>query len=101
MTSAYHLQSIIWIEISGKVFGQLLQECLRDLGFVLLLAEASIYMRKCPMADHYEYVATYVDDFAIIMKEPQLLIDQLMTAPHYFKLKGSGPLNFHLGCGFS
>ena len=58
-------------------------------------------MRKCPTADHYEYVATYVDDLAIIMKDPQSLIDQLMAAPHNFKLKGSGPLNFHLGCGFS
>ena len=34
------------------------------------------------------------------MKDPQSLIDQLMAAPHNFKLKGSGPLNFHLGCGF-
>ena len=53
------------------------------------------------MADHYEYVANYADDLAIIMKDPQSLIDQLMAAPHNFKLKGSGPLNFHLRCGFS
>ena len=35
------------------------------------------------------------------MKDPQSLIDQLMAAPHNFKLKGSGPFNFHLGCRFS
>ena len=35
------------------------------------------------------------------MKDPQSLIDQLMAAPHNFKLKESGPLNFHLGCGFA
>ena len=86
---------------SGKAFGQLLQECLLDLGFVPSLAEASIYMRKCPTADHYEYVATYVNNLTIIMKDPQSLIDQLTAVPHNFKLKGSGPLNFHLGCGFS
>ena len=34
------------------------------------------------------------------MKEPQSLIDQL-AASCRFKLKGSRPLNFHLGCGFS
>ena len=60
------------------------------------LAEASIYMRECPTADHYKYVATYVEDLAIIMKDQQSLIDQLTAAPHTFKLKGSGPLNFHL-----
>ena len=58
-------------------------------------------MRKCPTIDHYEYIATYVDDFAIIVKDPQSLIDQLTAAPYHFKLKGLGPLNFHLGCGFS
>ena len=47
------------LKTSGKVFGQLLQECLLDLGFVPSLAETSVYMRKCPTADHYEYVATY------------------------------------------
>ena len=57
-------------------------------------------MRKCPTGDHYEYVATYVDDLAIIMKDPQSLIDQLTAAPYNFKLEGSGPLNFYLGCGF-
>ena len=64
------------------------------------LAEASICMRKCPTADRYEYVVTYVDDLAIIMKDTQILIDQLGAAAYNFKLKGSGPLNFNLGCGF-
>ena len=42
----------------------------------------------------------YVDDLAMILKDPQALIDQLESTPYNFKLKGSGPLNFHLGCGF-
>ena len=57
-------------------------------------------MRKCPTADHYEYVATYVDDLCMIMKDPQSLLDQLMAPQYNFKLKGSGELAFHLGCGF-
>ena len=55
----------------------MLKEWLLAFGFVPSLAEPSIYMRKCPTGDHYEYVATYVDDLAIIMKDPQSLIDQL------------------------
>ena len=70
-------KALYGLKTSGKAFGQLLQECLLDLGFVPSLAKASIYMRKCPTegADHYEYIATYVDDLAIIMKDPQSLID--------------------------
>ena len=91
------------LKTSGKAFGQLLQECLLDLGFVPSLAKASIYMRKCPTdgANHYEYIATYVDDFDRIMKDLQSLINQSTAAPYHLKLKGSGLLNFHLGCGFS
>ena len=87
------------LKTSGKEFGQLLQECLLEIGFVPSLAEAFIYVRKCD--DHYKYIVTYVDDLAIIMKDPQSLIDQLTAASYNFKLKGSGSLNFHLGCGFS
>ena len=57
-------------------------------------------MRKCPTADNYKYIATYVDDLAIIMKDLQSIIDQLIAAPYNFKLKGSGLLNYNLGCGF-
>ena len=89
------------LRLSGKAFGQMLQACLLDLGFVPSLAEASIYMRKCPTTDYYEYVATYVDDLAIFMMDPLALIDQLKAAPYNFKLKGSGPLDFHVGCGFN
>ena len=34
------------------------------------------------------------------MKDPQSLLDQLMAPQYNFKLKGSGELAFHLGCGF-
>ena len=58
-------------------------------------------MRKCPTADHYEYVATYVDNLYMITKDPQSLLDQLMAPQYNFRLKGSGELVFHLGCGFN
>ena len=58
-------------------------------------------MQKCPTADHYKYVATYVDDLCVKMKDPQSLLDQLMAPPYNFKLKGLGELAFYLGCGFN
>ena len=50
--------------------------------------------------DHYEYIACYVDDLLIASRNPQAIIDGLMAAPHKFKLKGTGPVSFHLGCDF-
>ena len=93
-------KALYGFRLSGKLFGQLLQECLQELGFEPSLAESTIYMRKCPTADHYEYVATYVVDLCMMMKDPQSLLEQLMAPPYTFKLKGSGELAFHLGCGF-
>ena len=87
--------------LSGNLFGQLLQECLRDLRFKPLFVELTIYMRKCPTADHYKYVATYVDNLCMIMKDLQSLLDQLMAPPYNFKLKGSREIVVHLDCGFT
>ena len=81
-------RTLYGLRFSRKLFGQLLQECLRELRFEPSFAESTIYMGKCPTADHYEYIAMYVDDFCMIMKDPQSLQDQLMAPPYNFKLKG-------------
>ena len=48
----------------------------------------------------YEYVATYVDDLCLVMKDPEAFLKVLQSKPYNFKLKGLGPMSFHLGCGF-
>jgi hypothetical protein len=93
-------KALYGLRLSGKAFNQLISECLRDLGFYPSKAESSIFMRKCPTRDVYEYVATYVDDLCIIMEDPETFLKQLSSAPYNFKLKGSGELSFHLGCVF-
>jgi hypothetical protein len=60
-------------------------------------AEEDIWMRD--MGDHYEYLASYVDNLAIASKNPQATIDALGGAPNNF-LKGTGVMEFHLGCHF-
>jgi hypothetical protein len=48
----------------------------------------------------YEYIAVYVDDLAFAMKDPKSFVKTL-TVNYKFKLKGTGPLEFHLvGCDF-
>ena len=47
----------------------------------------------------YEYIAVYVDDLTIAAKNPKEICDAL-TGKYNYKLKGVGPLTYHLGCNF-
>jgi len=72
-------------------------DCLRDLGFVPSRAEPNIWM--CQVDDHYEYVAVYVDNLAIALKDPKAITNTL-TNGHGSKLKGTSPIEYHLGMMF-
>ena len=56
-------------------------------------------MRKSPKVDAYEYIATYVDDLGIAAYDPESITSYL-EKKHKFKLKGTGPIKFHLGCDY-
>jgi len=49
--------------------------------------------------DVYEYVAVYVEDNALAAKDSKAIVD-LLQHKYHFKLKGTGPISFHLGCDF-
>ena len=59
--------------------------------------EPDVWLKR--VDDHYEYIATYVDDLLIASKNPKAVTDELMER-FKFKLKGTGPLTFHLGCDY-
>jgi hypothetical protein len=48
----------------------------------------------------YEYIAVYVDGLAIAMKDPKELTD-ILEKQHNVKIKGTGPITFHLGMDFT
>jgi Reverse transcriptase (RNA-dependent DNA polymerase) len=50
--------------------------------------------------NQYKYIAVYVDDSAITIKNPKEFTDVLENK-HRFKLKGTGPIAFHLGMDFT
>ena len=83
---------------SGLCWHNKLFDVLTDMGFFPSRAESDIWIKDC--GDHYEYIATYVDDLLIASRNPQAIIDMLEAKPHQFKLKGTGPVKFHLGCNF-
>jgi hypothetical protein len=47
------------------------------------------------MNNQYKYIAIYVDDLAITMENPDKFTDDLENR-HKIKLKGTGPITFHL-----
>lgn len=72
---------------------------LDDLGSTPYKAEASIWFRKNGKV--YTYVAKYVNDLTLVMKDPLSLIKQLKQPPYNLKFKGTEELSFQLGCGFA
>ena len=49
--------------------------------------------------DKYEYIALYIDDPLIASEEPQEIIQDL-KGKFKLKIKGDGPLVYHLGCDY-
>ena len=86
------------LKSSGQRWHDKLFDVLEGMGFTPSKAEPDIWMRD--MGDHYEYLAVYVDDLLIASKNPQKIIDSLLAKPHAFKLKGTGPVSYHLGNDF-
>ena len=91
-------KALYGLRSSGQRWHDRLFDCLVELGFTPCKAEPDIWLRQ--NGDVYEHVAVYVDDLALALKDPQALLDQLTSDPYNFKLKGSGPITFHLGMDF-
>ncbi len=92
-------KALYGLRSSGKRWHERLADCLRSEGFQPCKVEPDLWIRPSKDESCYEMVAVYVDDLAFGVKEPQSLLDTL-TQKHKFKLKGSGPISFHLGCDF-
>jgi len=82
---------------SGLRWSERLADVLREMGFFTSKCQKDIWMRD--KEDHYKCIAVHVDDLMIASKDPDSIIKLLMET-HQFKLKGTGPTKFHLGCDF-
>ena len=91
-------KALYGLRSSGARWHDKFADCMRDLGFYPCKAEPDIWMRR--NGNVYEYVAVYVDDLAIGMKDPKEFIT-ILEQKYKFKTKGSGPISFHLGMNFS
>ena len=90
-------KALYGLKSSGLRWHERFADVLREMGFFISKAEPDIWMRD--KGDHYEYIAVYVDDLLIVSKDC-LKITQTLLDKYNFKLKGTGPIEFHLGCDF-
>ena len=74
-------------------------DILQELKFKPSKADPDVWMRPEPGGTCYEYIAVYVDDLAIAAKDPQAFCNDLKKK-YNLKLKGVGPLEYHLGCTY-
>ena len=74
-------------------------DILQELDFKPSKADPDVWMRPEPGGTCYEYIAVYVDDLAIAAKDPQAFCNELKKR-YNLKLKGVGPLEYHLGCTY-
>ena len=74
-------------------------DILQELNFKPSKAAPDVWMTPEPVRTCYEYIAIYVDDLAIAAKDPQAFCNELKEK-YNLKLKGVGPLEYHLGCTY-
>lgn len=91
------VKALYGLKSSGLRWHERLADVFRDMGFFPSKAEPDIWMRR--VDELYEYIGVYVDDLLIASKNPDAIINLLLST-YKFKLKGSGPISFHLGCDF-
>jgi hypothetical protein len=90
-------KALYGLRSSGRCWHQRFADVLQAMGFTPSKAEADIWMREND--NLYEYIAVYVDDLLIAAKDPEQIVKTL-SEKHKFKLKGVGPLTYHLGCDY-
>jgi len=90
-------KALCGLHSSGLRWSERLADVLREMGFFASKAEKDVWMRD--KGDHCEHIAVHVDDLLIASKDPESVIKLLMEKCQ-FKLKGTGPVEFHLGCDF-
>ena len=82
---------------SGLSWSQRIHDIMLQLNFRPYKCDPCVWLRE--MKDKYEYIAIYVDDLLIASEEPQKIIQDL-KGKFMLKIKGDGPLEYHVRCDY-
>ena len=90
-------KALYGLRSSGLRWHERFADTLRDMGYSQSRGDPDVWMKK--VKGVWEYIAVYVDDLAIASHDPKQVCGTL-TGKYKYKLKGVGPLEYHLGCDF-
>ena len=79
---------------SGSDCYQHLSTTLRSIGFATTIFDRDVWINLDESGDQYEYICTYVDNFMISSKAPEIIMDLIKNEYH---IKGKGPPEYYLG----
>ena len=85
------------LKSSGLRWSHRIYDIMLQLGFKPCKADRCVWLRE--MKTKYEYIAIYVYDLLIPSDKPQQIIKDLKEK-FKLKIKGDGPLEYHLGCDY-
>ena len=80
------------LKTSSARFHESLSAKICKMGFTPSKTNFNLWVRH--VGDHYEYVATYVDDILVFSKDPMSLIEEVIQD---YMLKGVGKPEYYLG----
>jgi hypothetical protein len=90
------VKALYGLRTSGARFHEKFADTLLAMHFLPCKADPDVWMKDC--GTHYEYVCVYVDDLAVMMKDPSAFFAELKDRK--YKLKGVGEISYHLGGDF-
>ena len=64
------------------------------MGFLPCKADPNVWMKDC--STHYESVCVYVNDLAVMMKDPSAFFSELRNRKYKLKGVGVGEISYHL-----
>ena len=70
-----------------------------DTDLMACRADPCVWLKKSKDGTKYEYMAICVDDLLIACEDPSGFINTLKYK-YNLKIKGDGPLEYHLGCDY-
>ena len=77
------------IRTSGLTWHERLSDSLSEMGHKPWKMEPDMWLRDC--GEYCEHIAFWADDLIMNSKDPQRIVDTLMSK-HHFKFKGTGPM---------
>ena len=92
-------KALYGLKSSGLRSSQKIHDIMLDMGFSPCKADPCVWLRNSKCSTKYEYVAINVDDLLIACTCASELIHTLKRK-HNLKIKGDGPLKYHLGCDY-